>query len=401
MSLEKFIATAWCTPLDHEQPFAKETLVGLNVLLWGPPGSRKTKLIQRISKEMNLFCHTVPSSTVPPEDVGGVFIQDGQGGVKKDTWESEIKTLCEVGEGILFFDEFSTAKQSIQSSLLTAVQERRYGGRTMPPKVRIIAAANPTDTTDGTFALSAASANRWCHRKVDIVPPSQWSEYMLGRYTPDLENLADSEHTVKERWDSVWPTTVSQVTAFVNSKKGSLYSEPALGDAQRGKAWPSLRTWQWATLGIATCRALRSGDSVEQDIIDGLVGNGVGKEFRTWLKAADLPSPEEMLAKGWPPDTARLDRSMAAYESLSQHIATIKDEKKRFKAAVAGWGMLTQACGTNALADIIYGPARTLINAGLGPSCKNADVTVACDPVMQRFYTLRELAEKAARARDA
>ena len=398
MSLERFLATCWNVPNDHVDPFGKKTQVGLNVMLWGPPGSAKSDMVETVAAALQLYCHVIPCSTVPPEDVGGVFVQDGKGGVRKASWEEEIRMILELGEGVVFFDELSTAKQTNQSAFLTTFMKRKYGGEKLGPQVRLIGAGNPVDTSTGTFELSAAMANRLVHRDVDKIAEEQWLEYMAGRYKPDLDNLEDSRNRVEEQWPTAWPSAYGCVAGFVRSKRGNLHAEPIVGSPDRSKAWPSLRTWKWATLGIATARAMQSGDEVETEIVNGLVGHAVGVEFRKYLQSADLPTAEEMLANGWAPDSKRVDRCVAAYETLTIHVAGIKNAKDRVRKAAKAWEILLEGCN-NKCADFIHGPAANLVNAQLGPSCGDAEVIKYCDPVMSRFYKYKDLADGAKRAR--
>ncbi len=69
--------------------------------------------------------------------------------------------LVRAGRGLLFLDELSTAPPAVQAALLRLVLERRVGALTLPPGVRIVAAANPR-------ASAADAAARW--RSVSTPP---------------------------------------------------------------------------------------------------------------------------------------------------------------------------------------------------------------------------------------
>ncbi|MGW4569124.1 sigma 54-interacting transcriptional regulator, partial [Streptomyces sp. NPDC004561] len=117
----------------------------LPVLLWGEPGIGKTAALTQLAETLELPLTTVIASVHEPSDFSGLPVvgdDPAVQGVPMAPPDWAVR-LVRAGRGLLFLDELSTAPPAVQAALLRLVLERRVGALTLPPGVRIVAAANP------------------------------------------------------------------------------------------------------------------------------------------------------------------------------------------------------------------------------------------------------------------
>src|SRR5690349_1846989 len=137
----------------------------LPVLLWGEPGIGKTAALTQLAESLDLPLTTVIASVHEPSDFSGLPVvgdDPAEQGVPMAPPDWAVR-LVRTGRGLLFLDELSTAPPAVQAALLRLVLERRVGALTLPPGVRIVAAANPRGSAADGWDLSAPLANRFVH----------------------------------------------------------------------------------------------------------------------------------------------------------------------------------------------------------------------------------------------
>src|SRR3954447_15669550 len=137
----------------------------LPVLLWGEPGIGKTAALTQLADALELPLTTVIASVHEPSDFAGLPVvgdDPARQGVPMAPPDWAVR-LVRTGHGLLFLDELSTAPPAVQAALLRVVLERRIGALTLPPGVRIVAAANPRSSAADGWELSAPLANRFVH----------------------------------------------------------------------------------------------------------------------------------------------------------------------------------------------------------------------------------------------
>ena len=204
----------------------KKRMLGLPVLLWGPPGVAKTAFVQQLADKLGFHLITVLASLREPSDFLGLPIpasspeasenaglppnvmQGVTGSLAPATnlnfraaaldqvqyappdWALECNAhsdnpdSSDVGEGkrvLLFLDEFATAPKGVQAALLRVVHERVVGDLQLNSNVAVIAAANPPSMSPGGSDLDAPTVNRFIH--LDWYPPSkrQWVNFITGK----------------------------------------------------------------------------------------------------------------------------------------------------------------------------------------------------------------------------
>jgi hypothetical protein len=323
----------------------------LPVLLWGEPGIGKTAALHQLAASLDLPLTTVIASVHEPADFSGLpVIGDDPAvrGVPMAPPEWAVR-LVAAGRGLLFLDELSTAPPAVQAALLRVVLERRVGALTLPPGIRIVAAANPRASAADGWELSAPLANRFVH----------------------LPWLHDHDVVVRGL-GGVWPraslprldaSALPEAVAYARRAVcGLLAARPALvhqlpkSETRRGGPWPSPRTWEMALRLIAFATAAGGSREVLSALVRGVVGDGPGLELLASLDRMDLPDPEQLLAD--PAGAVLPDRGDLRQAVLDGVVAAVRQRPGRARWDAA-WAVLVRALETGA-PDLVVVPAATL-----------------------------------------
>ncbi|MGW5516565.1 AAA family ATPase [Nocardia africana] len=323
----------------------------LPVLLWGEPGIGKTAALTQLSDTLDLPLTTVIASVHEPSDFSGLPVvgeDPAAHGVPLAPPDWAVR-LVRAGRGLLFLDELSTAPPAVQAALLRLVLERRIGTLRLPPGVRIVAAANPRSSAADGWELSPPLANRFVH--------------LTWTHDPDVVVRGLGGVWPRASLPTLDPEKFPDAVAFARRAVcGLLAARPALvhrmpsGEARRGGAWPSPRSWDMTLRLIAFATAAGVGRDVVSLLVRGTVGDGPGFELLTSIDRMDLPDPEQLLAD---PDTADLpERGDLRQAVLDAVVAAVRrqPEKSRWDAA---WALLAKAVETGA-PDLVVVPATTL-----------------------------------------
>jgi hypothetical protein len=317
-----------------------------------------------------LVVEVITSIREPSDFLGLPVVVEGWVVYHPPAWVEELRD-----GGILFFDEISTAPPAVQAALLRVVLERRVGEHQLLDTVWVVAAANPPDQAAGGWDLAPPLANRFVHLawRHDAM---RWAEEFPSYFAhtsavagavvvrPGVDPAAWAQAgavVVRPGVDpAAWAQARALVAAFIRVRPHLLFQMPA--DAERaGRAWPSPRTWDFASRVLAVA-LYDSGGRVEPAVLDaaeciaGCVGEGAAAEFVAWARAVDLPDPEELLA-----DPARFqlpERGDIAYAVLSA-VATAVVSRCTTARWLAAWEILGAAAEKGAR-DIAAAAARQL-----------------------------------------
>ena len=117
----------------------------------------------------------------------------------------------------------------------------------------------------------------------------------------------------------------------------------------KGKAWPSPRSWTMAATLSAAARSVHNADA-EMRLMMGCVGDGVILEFLNWRKELDLPDPEGLLAN--PRSYQHSSRGDLAFAILGSVVAAFlrKPTQDRFNASWEIIGRAVEAGGADVAA---------------------------------------------------
>ncbi|MDR6977452.1 hypothetical protein J2X68_004171 [Streptomyces sp. 3330] len=323
----------------------------LPVLLWGEPGIGKTAALTQLAVSLGLPLTTVIASVHEPSDFSGLPVvgdDPAEQGVPMAPPDWAVR-LVKAGKGLLFLDELSTAPPAVQAALLRLVLERRVGALTLPPGVRIVAAANPRGSAADGWELSPPLANRfvhlqWAHDHEVVVRGlgGTWPRATLPRLDPaKLPEAVDRARRA--------------VCGLLAARPKLVHQLPS-SEARRGGAWPSPRSWDMTLSLIAFATAAGSSRDVLSLLVRGTVGDGPGLELLASLDRMDLPDPETLLAD---PAGAELpERGDLRQAVLDGVVAAVRvrPDRSRWDAA---WALLVKALETGA-PDLVVVPATTL-----------------------------------------
>ncbi|MFK3735211.1 AAA family ATPase [Streptomyces sp. NPDC088090] len=336
---------------DQLEALTLAVAADLPVLLWGEPGIGKTAALTRLAEELDLPLTTVIASVHEPTDFSGLPVlgdDPAVRGVAMAPPDWAVRLVRE-GRGLLFLDELSTAPPAVQAALLRLVLERRVGALTLPPGVRIVAAANPRASAADGWELSAPLANRfvhlrWTHEHEVVVRGlgGTWPRVTLPRLAP--ERLPEAVAHARRA-----------VCGLLGGRPTLVHRLPG-EETRRGGPWPSPRSWDMTLRLIAFATVADSSRDVLSLLVRGTVGDGPGFELLAWLDRMDLPDPEDLLADpAGAPLPERGDRRQAALEGV---VAAVREHPARDRWDAA-WALLARAAETGP-PDLVVVPATTL-----------------------------------------
>lgn len=382
--LETIIRTALVVPMGKKgfpkNAISDDCVWGLPLLIWGSPGIGKSDRVGSAAESVNLTLGVIFPATRAPEDFSGVpVVIDGK--MTIECIMGAVRDLCEKKSGVLFIDEISCAVPAVQAAMLGLILNRRVGDVVLPPGIRIISAANPTDEAAGGWDLAPPMANRFAHITASIPSKQEWFDYM-DDLDIERDDIKAGEDLVKENWAQAWSKAVSLMKGF-HKVKGDLYKLPPESSSDRGRAWPSPRTWEMATRAVATCYAL-STPSMTSSLVAACVGEGQAKEWATWVKSVDLPDPRSMCLSGWTPNKTRLDITVAAVSSMVGYVVNQKSQKEKEMLAEGAWKVLG-AVSDAGFIDIAAKEIKRMSDASLGIRSANKRLQELAAPLMKRL----------------
>ncbi len=380
-SLEKLLSIAMLAPMDD--PHSPRCRWGAPILFWGPPGIGKSGRVEQAGANVGLPVETLYLSTLQPEDLSGIPMQDPQtGGARRVCDLPQILNLIEAKKGILFLDELTTARPAVQGAGLGVVYNRKVAGKSLPGRVRVVGAANPPEEAAGGWNLAPPMANRLLHFSVGVPDVEEWTAWLLGNSNEEVIPVEQGEEVVTSSWNEHWSKVCGLSAGFMRRNPRLLYNMPKQGHKDRGRAWCSPRSWEVALRCIATANALGLSE-YGTDLLTASCGEGPAKEWVEWLAYANLPDPKDMLEKGWRADKRRLDVAYAAYSAAIGYTLGKKDKDEQKKYAIMAWTLLRVAVEDN-LADLALAPAASLMHAGYTTKA-GPEMQAVCRSVIARF----------------
>jgi hypothetical protein len=330
------------------------------VLIWGPPGVGKSATVQAWAARSGLRCWTVIASLREPSDFAGLPVVEGMhetaGKAVRSVAFAPPRFAVEAASagGVIFLDELTTCPPAVQAALLRSVVDRAFGDLELDPEhVAIVAAANPAEDAAGGWDLAGPLANRFLHHHFEL-QPNRWAEDFPGYWgAPPRIGFGGRELDAP-----AWATARAVVAGFVRARPGLLLNLPEAASL-RGQAWPSPRSWDYASRLLAKelGRGRRPTDALP--LLAGCVGEGAAVEFAAWCSELDLPDPESLLANPQKyRHPLRGDHAYAILAAVAQ-AARGRLTPQRWQAA---WQIMAAAADSGG-ADIAAVAVRDLVRA--------------------------------------
>lgn len=362
---------------------------GLPLLAWGAPGVGKTSVIEQLAAEWGLVSEVLSPGERGEGAFGVVPVPSTEGTLTYP--RPEWTRLFDHGAaGLVFVDEITTAAPALQAPLLGLVLARRIGGHVLPPRVRVLAAANPPEQAAGGFDLAAPVANRFGH--LDWYAPSvdEHCAWMLGAASDTVlgGDASAEEARVLDAWPAAWARAVGLETAFLRRRPGLKNVVPQVGDPKASRGWPSDRSWEAATRALASASVHWLTEAETEEFVAGFIGEAAASEWFAWQREVDLPDPAALLdgTATFTPTPLRLDRTMAVLASCAA-LVTPKGAARRSERASALWQRIGEwsgaTAGTPRDLDIYVPVAHALVSAGLVILADASKTLAALQPVLK------------------
>lgn len=257
------------------------------IILWGAPGQGKTSVLQTIATDTGRDLETVLASIREPSDFAGLpNIVDGKTKLIAPDWAQKI---AEKGNGILFFDEISTAPPATQAAMLRVALDRIAGDLYLGDDVSIVAAANPPEIAADGWDLAAPMANRFCHIDWNLPADVVRDGFSIGWPEVPVPN-ADAADVLRET-----TSALLIVGAFLGARPDLVTVVPS-ATSEAGRAFPTPRSWEMAAKLYGYATAAGVSNMSRRMLVTGAVGQGAANEFLAYIADLDLPDPEVLLA---------------------------------------------------------------------------------------------------------
>ena len=265
------------------------------VMLWGPPGVGKSRIIGRIADDHRVPLVDIRLSQMEPTDLRGIPFRNGS----RVEWSVPALLPEESrhgARGILFLDEITSAPPTVTAAAYQLILDRRLGEYEVPAGWAIFAAGNRYGDRGVTYAMPTPLANRFTHYEIE----------------PHLDDWVAWAHGcgIDER-----------VIAFLRFRPDLLFD---FDPARNPIAFPSPRSWEYAHRALA-----KFGDSPHLLLpaLQACVGGAAGVEFKAFIDHMhDMPDVDAIL-EGRSVDVPRaIDLQYGVAASLVRRAVQARDE---------------------------------------------------------------------------
>jgi hypothetical protein len=225
------------------------------VMLWGPPGVGKSRIIADIAAAHGVELIDIRLSQMEPTDLRGIPFRSGS----RVVWSvpALLPDAARHGPcGILFLDEITSAPPAVTAAAYQLILDRRLGEYSVPQGWAIFAAGNRYGDRGVTYVMPSPLANRFTHYEIE----------------PHLDDWVAWAHA--NRIDE-------RVIAFLRFRPELLYD---LDVARNPTAFPSPRSWEYAHRALA-----KFGDEPQLLLpaLQACVGLAAGVELKAFIDHMD------------------------------------------------------------------------------------------------------------------
>ena len=345
---------------------------GTPTILWGNPGQGKTAVLNQIADEYGMHMETVIASIREPSDFAGLPVVDAATGTVRLAPPNWAQRLKDSENGLVFYDEISTAPPAVQAALLRLILDNCVGDLQMPPGIRTVAAANPADIAAGGWELAPPMANRFLHLTWNLTADVVRDGFSVGWPSITLPNPEAQDVT----------RLVAEAKMLVGAFLGALPElVTQMPDSSEGSnlAFPTPRSWEQAATLYGFAMACGANSNVVQMLLTGSVGLAATGQFITYAADLDLPDPEVLLRnpERFVVPSDRGDKVYAIAASVYSAMAN-DNTPERWVAC----GRILAAVANANHADIAYTYGTRWANNRAGLAVPHAETVEALGPIL-------------------
>jgi hypothetical protein len=271
------------------------------ILVTGPPGVGKSAVFQAVADELGIGLLDLRVSQMDPVDLRGIpSVVDGF-----TRWNpTELFSLK--GNGIILFDEVTSANPAMQVALYQIFLGGRIGEHKLPPGWYRAGAGNRAEDRAVVTRMSTALGNRLCH----------------------IDMSVDIDGWLNWFWDHPLADLVETIGFFIAFRRELLH---AFDPSSKDMSFPSPRSWEM----VLKFQATGLPPEIEAEAVAGLIGRGAAAEYLAFCRIyRSLPNLDGIL----------LDPAGSIVpEEPSARAATVAGLAK--KAAPSNIGAILQYCG--------------------------------------------------------
>lgn len=266
---------------------------GIPTLLLGDPGIGKSAIVRYLGQVKNVPTFVKSANKLTDVEVMGIpytydaKIEDDATGAEKYTKDLRyslpkyIKELQKNPNGILFFDEITTAPESIQTMLLTIIQDCEFNEFQIPKSTFRVAAGNYNNVI-GTKQMSLALMNRFANFHIDFDVDAFCDGFTSG--WTDYE-----EAIINENKDEILKKDLKYrnvIAKFLKSHKDYGHKMPEDIVDRTDISFPTPRSWENVAIALSILDG--NDDEYVKTIINALVGPECGLLFFNFMKTENV-----------------------------------------------------------------------------------------------------------------
>jgi MoxR-like ATPase len=346
---------------------------GLAVYLRGEPGAAKTSFLVEVGEAWGLDVEVLSPGERGEGAFGVVPVPERRSlGARAERTvltypapEWAERFLAPGARGLVVVDELPEAPHHVRPALLGLLADRRVGGVTLGPGVRVVAAGNDPDEVQSGYDLPAHVANRVGHVAWDPPTVAEHEAYMSRGFgpPPPVRDAGEEERRVLAAWPDAYAWAVQLESGFLRARPSLKNLLPGGAAAQafeqeRGPdnkpvrpkcklrpsgPWPSDRSWEHATRSLASARVHGLSLVDREEFVGAFVSEPVAGEWFTWVERADLPDPAGVLdgRVAFVHDPARVDRTSAVFAGCVALVSDVRSDRRKERVR-ALWELIAE-----------------------------------------------------------
>lgn len=345
----------------------------LPALFWGVFGIGKTSRVLDLTSALGWDCEMIRPAERGEGALGVVPVPSEDRQVLHYPLPDWAQRFMESDRpALVFLDEVSSTPPALQPAIMGLALDGIIAGQRLPAHVRRCAAANPIEQAAGGWELAPSLANRFVHLDWPAPKVGEWVDWLSGQ-----NGYAGGVKLDLDKWEIEWGMAKALGAAFLRRFPSALCEDMEKAVGRTPPAYATPRTWECALRLLASCRAAKKME-LYPALAQGALGPTVAMQgssgdpagaWLVWLKDADLPDPEELLADPelLQHDPRRPDRTFATLYAVAEAgLCGISGRKTTEKARLdrwqRAWAVLDKALGLKLGKDIVLLPAKQLAN---------------------------------------